>query len=438
MKQKTEALFFILLDTLFLVSLFYLTVYVRDSFSLFEVPEFTFIELQDFSFFIFILLTLLYFEKIYTLKHDFWQESFKIVKSFALGYFMVLGMLAIMKTNLEYSRLFITFYFLFGMFLMPIFHRYTKKILYRFSFFTTKTLLVGIENEVAIFKEELEKNWYLGQKTSQEQYESVIIISKGLETETLNEYISKYLQETKDLFVVPYITDINFAHSNIMEYSNIRYNTIQIENKLLLPKNIWIKEIFDIVTVLLFSPFFLLLHFIIAALIKLDSKGSVFFKQHRLGKNNVDFVCYKYRTMHEDSDAILEEYLQEHPEEVDYYSEYHKYQNDPRITKIGRFLRSSSLDEFAQVINIFKGEMSLVGPRPYMLNEAEKLGKHQEFILKVKPGITGLWQVSGRNELTFRERNELEVWYIKNWSLWADFVIMIKTIKVVLLKVGAR
>ena len=91
-----------------------------------------------------------------------------------------------------------------------------------------------------------------------------------------------------------------------------------------------------------------------------------------------------------------------------------------------------------QIINVLKGEMSFVGPRPYMLNELDKLGSFKEFILKVKPGITGLWQVSGRNNLTFKERNKLEVWYIKNWSLWLDFVILIKTIKVVLLKVGAK
>ena len=136
---------------------------------------------------------------------------------------------------------------------------------------------------------------------------------------------------------------------------------------------------------------------------------------------------------------ILEKYLKENPKEIEYYKTYHKYQNDPRITKIGTFLRATSLDEFPQFFNILRGDMNLIGPRPYMLSEKEKIGKiNEDTILKVKPGITGLWQVSGRNELTFQERINLDKWYIQNWSLWMDFVIFMKTINVVLSKVGAK
>ena len=429
---------FIFIDMSFLVVIFYITLYMRDAMDSFYIPEFNTIVLQDFLFFILIIVSLFHLEKLYAMKYDFWQDSLKIIKSFTLSYFIVLAMLTILQTNLEYSRLFISLYFVLGVLLMPIFRRYTKNFIYSFNIFKTRTLIVGTDEEVALFKKEIEENWYLGQRYVEKNYENVIIISKGLPTNKLNNYISTYIQKTSELFVVPYITDINFAHSNIIEYSNIRYNTIQIQNKLLLPKNIWIKESFDFIVVIGLSPAFLILHIILALLIKLDSKGAVFFKQHRLGRDDNDFICYKYRTMHEDSEHLLQEYLKNNPSEIEYYEKYHKYQNDPRITKIGKFLRASSLDEFAQVINIFKGEMSLVGPRPYMLQEACKLGGNQEFILKVKPGITGLWQVSGRNNLTFKERNELEVWYIKNWSLWADSIILIKTIKVVLGKVGAR
>jgi len=269
-------------------------------------------------------------------------------------------------------------------------------------------------------------------------YDMVIISSKSLELEAMNKKIEKYLDDNDEVYVVPYVTSINFANSNIMEYSNIRYNTIQIQNKLLIRRNIWIKNGVDFFLTMMILPFFVIIHTFIAIAIKLDSKGSVFFKQERLGKNGTTFVCYKYRTMYENSENLLSEYLKKHPEEVEYYYEFHKYKNDPRITKIGKILRTTSLDELAQIINVFKADMSLVGPRPYMLSESEKLAKSKDFILKVKPGITGLWQVSGRNNLTFKERNELEVWYIKNWSLWADFVILIKTIKVVFAKVGAK
>ncbi|NPA60462.1 MAG: exopolysaccharide biosynthesis polyprenyl glycosylphosphotransferase [Epsilonproteobacteria bacterium] len=438
MKKRIQTLITIILDIFFLIGLFYLTSYFRGSLSAEDIPAFSEIRLKHFSFVIVIIVFLLYLEKVYTLKYDFWQESYKVIKVFFIAYLLVLTILALSKANLEYSRLFLTLYFFLGALLMPVFKRYSKKLLYLVDSFKSKVLLVGVESEVERFKKELVDNWYLGMTPVESECDSVIIISKSLEPERLNEHISQHLEESRELFIVPYITDINFAHSSIIEYSNIRYNTILVENRLLLKHNIWIKSFFEYLLTLLILPLFLPIHLLISFLIKLDSKGSIFFKQERMGKDAKAFNCYKYRTMYENSDALLAEYLKKNPDEVSYYEEYHKYKNDPRITKIGKFLRATSLDELAQVINVLKGEMSLIGPRPYMLSESVKLGEHQKFILKVKPGITGLWQVSGRNNLTFKERNELEVWYIKNWSLWSDFVILIKTIKVVFLKVGAK
>lgn len=186
-------------------------------------------------------------------------------------------------------------------------------------------------------------------------------------------------------------------------------------------------------------PFALLIHIFMFTFIKFDSKGPVIFKQKRLGFKGIAFSCYKYRTMYVNGDEILKDYLANNPDEVEYYNVYHKYKNDPRVTRIGRFLRATSLDEFPQFFNILKNDMNLIGPRPYMLNEKNKIGVYNEdILLKVKPGITGLWQVSGRNNITFADRIELDKWYIQNWSLWMDFVIFMKTIKVVLSKVGAK
>lgn len=428
----------IIIDILCLITVFYLTLFIRKNINGFGFPEFNELMLYDFSFVIFIIIGLLYYEKIYNFHFDFWQETLKIIKVFFISFVVVLSVLALTKTNFQYSRIFIILYFTLGVFFVPTIKRLLKKFLYSFEFFKRKVLIVGDEEQVNLFKEEFKKNWYIGQKYVKNDYDSVIIAPKNMTTENLNEEITKYLGTTKELYVIPYMQDINFAHSNIMEYSNIRYNTIQIENKLLIKSNIIIKSIFDKMIILLIFPIFICIHILISMLIRFDSKGKVFFKQHRLGKKNIDFECYKYRTMYENSQDILAKYLIENPEEVEYYDTYHKYKNDPRITKIGRFLRATSLDELAQIINVLKGDMSLVGPRPYMIKESVKLGSNQHLILKVKPGITGLWQVSGRNELTFKERNELEIWYIKNWSLWADFVILIKTVKVVLAKVGAK
>ena len=142
--------------------------------------------------------------------------------------------------------------------------------------------------------------------------------------------------------------------------------------------------------------------------------------------------------MIENSEAVLQEYLTRYPEERMHYKEYHKYRHDPRITKAGSWLRKLSLDELPQILNILKGEMSLIGPRPYMVEEESNLGENAETILHVRPGITGFWQIKGRNDLTFEERMDLDVWYIRNWSLWLDLIIFFKTFEVLLTRKGAR
>ena len=437
-KYLLNSIVLMVVDLLLLVGIFYLAQYVRINIDYTVVPSFKRLLFKDFSFIIFIIFALTYYEKIYTLRYDFWQETHKLLSSLLLAYFIVLALLTLLKTSLDYSRLFISLYFTLAMLIMPVVKRYTKKLLYSIAFFKKKVLIIGDKEQIEVLKKEFTANWYMGMECNETNYDTVVISSKGMDMDEINQNITKYLDMKSSVYVVPYVTGINFANSTIMEYSNIRYNTIQIENKLLNKKNILIKNMFDTLFAFITMPLFLIIHLMISTAIKLNSKGAIFFKQHRLGKDDNDFICYKYRTMYEDSDEILEKYLKENPDEVKYYEKYHKYKNDPRVTKVGKILRATSLDELAQLLNVLKGDMSLVGPRPYMIEESDKLGEKKHFILKAKPGITGLWQVSGRNNLTFKERNELEVWYIKNWSLWADFVILIKTIKVVLEKVGAR
>jgi len=438
MQRYITKLLIAITDIIWLVGLFYITLYVRRYMEPFGLPLLKDFKLSDFSFVIFILFSLMYYEKIYRFRYDFWQDTLKVLKAFGISFLLTLSFLALTKSNLEYSRVFIVLYFAIGIVLVPIAKRYTKKLIFKVKAFNKKVLVVGEDAQIEIFKKEIAQNWYLGQVYSENNYQSVIVVSQGLDIEKFNALITKYLDKHSELFVVPYITNINFMHSNILEYSNIRLNTIQIENKLLIKGNILVKNIFDKLFTLLILPIFLLIHLFVVVAMKLDSKGAVFFRQYRLGKDNKNFQIFKYRTMYENGDELLKQYLENNPDEVKYYEQYHKYKNDPRITKVGKILRATSIDELPQLINVLKNEMSLIGPRPYMLNESQKLDKYKYFILKVKPGVTGLWQVTGRNNLTFKQRNELEVWYIKNWSLWADLVILIKTIKVVLSKLGAK
>ncbi len=175
----------------------------------------------------------------------------------------------------------------------------------------------------------------------------------------------------------------------------------------------------------------------IARKILKEDKGPIFYDQLRIGKNGKNFKLYKFRTMVIDADKILEKYLQENEEARIEFEENKKLKNDPRITKLGNFLRKTSLDEFPQFINVLKGEMSLVGPRPYLLREKEEMSKYYEDIIKCKPGITGLWQVSGRNHTTFDERLQMDIEYLHNEGLKIDVKILKQTVKQVIKQEGA-
>lgn len=188
-----------------------------------------------------------------------------------------------------------------------------------------------------------------------------------------------------------------------------------------------------VVGLLLLAPLFLTL----AILIKLDSPGPIFFRQTRMGREGRCFDVFKFRSMYENAEEKLHDILREDPVRREEYEVFHKLRDDPRITRIGRVLRRSSLDELPQLLNVFRGDLSLVGPRAYMPRELPKMIGLERAVLQNRPGLTGLWQVSGRNELQFQERVYLDVHYTQNCSFWMDAYILIKTIPVVLTGNGA-
>jgi Undecaprenyl-phosphate galactose phosphotransferase WbaP len=189
----------------------------------------------------------------------------------------------------------------------------------------------------------------------------------------------------------------------------------------------------SVVALALLSPVFGLL----ALLIKTGSDGPVFYRQQRMGREGRVFTVLKFRTMYLDAHEKLEEILATDPARREEYERYHKLQDDPRVTSIGRVLRRFSLDELPQVINVLFGEMSLVGPRAYMPGELPKMKGLSRAVLQTPPGITGLWQVSGRNRLSFETRVDLDVHYIQNWSPWLDLYLLVRTFPVVLSGKGA-
>ncbi len=213
---------------------------------------------------------------------------------------------------------------------------------------------------------------------------------------------------------------------------------ISMRSNLARPSNHVIKRATDLLgSAILFVPT-ALIGAVAALLIRLDSPGPVFFIQQRVGRGGKLFPCYKFRTMHLDADQRLEQHLAADPEACEQWGEFKKLKNgDPRVTKVGHYLRRFSLDELPQLLNVVRGEMSLVGPRPYIEHELEGYEDAFRTILLAWPGITGLWQVSGRNELTMAQRVRLDEYYVRNWSLWLDLQIFLRTFGVLARSKGA-
>ena len=207
---------------------------------------------------------------------------------------------------------------------------------------------------------------------------------------------------------------------------------VEIRYNLLDPRALRAKRLLDLTATVLGGVLILPLVLIICALVRLESSGPVFYKAQRLGQNGRLFPCIKFRTMVPDAEDLLRRLLVENAEARREYARYHKLRDDPRVTRMGRLLRKTSLDELPQLWNVLRGEMSLVGPRPYLPRESGDIGVTQSEILRVPPGITGPWQVSGRNDTAFSERVRMDAKYVQNWSVWLDVILLARTVRVLL------
>ncbi|MDM0085565.1 sugar transferase [Variovorax sp. J31P179] len=192
------------------------------------------------------------------------------------------------------------------------------------------------------------------------------------------------------------------------------------------------KRAVDIVGALMFFFLFGPLYLLVAVAVRIEGRGAVHFWQTRLGKDGRAFRFYKFRSMVEDGDALLERHLARDAAARARWQEYQKLDNDPRITRVGRLIRKLSLDELPQFFNVLKGDMSLVGPRPCMVRQRRLYGARWAHYCGMRPGVTGLWQVSGRNRLPYEERVALDARYAAEWSLWLDAKILARTVWVVL------
>ncbi len=215
---------------------------------------------------------------------------------------------------------------------------------------------------------------------------------------------------------------------------------LEMQQQLLLASPKFIKRCMDLAITIVGGVFILPLIALIALLIKLESSGPVFFGDQRIGRGGSRFKVWKFRSMFQNADKMLAAYLEKYPELRAEWEAAQKLKEDPRVTRVGRWLRKTSMDELPQLWNVLMGQMSLVGPRPIPIVEAEVAARYENrfrLYVKVRPGITGLWQVSGRNDTTYEQRVELDTYYVRNWSPWLDIHILARTVLVVLCRKGA-
>lgn len=341
-----------------------------------------------------------------------------------------------------------------------------RRVMRRFGIWGRLVVVLSYKDTGAQTTELLDEEWALGYdpvavfnyrlKHSEDSYQAIS------SEETITEAVDLAHRQGVDtaIFAMPYTrreqlaalvdqASLSFRHvlvipnlSGITNSAVVARNlsgtfAVEIKHNLLDPWALRLKRVFDLVATtigaVLISPILLG----IALLIYLESRGSILYRDRRMGQNGELFSCTKFRTMVPDAETVLHQMLQEDPELRDEYSKYHKLQKDPRITRVGSFLRRTSLDELPQLWDVLRGEMSLVGPRPYLSRESEDIGCARGEILRVPPGVTGPWQVAGRNSKSFDERVEMDSYYVRDWSVWLDVILLVRTVKVVLLSRGA-
>lgn len=242
--------------------------------------------------------------------------------------------------------------------------------------------------------------------------------------------IERYAESFHSVLAIPDLFDLAYFGAATRDLGGVL--GIEVRRQLLLTGPRIAKRAMDLfivgVALLFASPLLLL----IGLAITLDSRGGIFYHQKRLGQDGVRFKAYKFRTMHGDGEKRLAEVLARDPRMRAEYEEFHKLTDDPRVTRVGRFLRKYSLDELPQLLNVFLGDMSLVGPRPYLEREIPEMDQKEAIILRVKPGITGIWQVTERNASTFERRLHMDVEYVRSWSPWLDIYVLARTVPVVI------
>ena len=404
------------------------------------------------------------------LRHYFYRKTFwfvlkEILRTLVI--FAIIEIAVIAFTTWSFSRALWVITWIFILLLVPFSRILTKYLLNKLGYWQRDTWIIGsgnnaIEAYKAIISEQNLGLKIIGFIASEggvragETINGIKVISNDIDwlrgedkktqfivaveshqSEMRNSWLRNFMiQGFRYVSVIPTLrgmpldsTDMSFIFSHEVMIFRVQQNLAKLSSRTL-------KRLFDIIAsiaiIILLSPVLLY----ICRQVKKDG-GPAIYGHERIGKDGKPFKCLKFRSMVTNSKDVLNELLQNDPEAKREWDTTFKLKNDPRITKIGAVLRRTSLDELPQLFNVLKGEMSLVGPRPIITAELERYNEEVDYYLLSKPGMTGLWQVSGRSDVDYETRVYLDAWYVKNWSMWNDIAILFKTVGVVLKKDGA-
>jgi Undecaprenyl-phosphate galactose phosphotransferase WbaP len=415
-----------------------------------------------------IILLVFSVHRLYTDRFRFWETTRRLLKAATMSFVLLAAFVFLSRFYVRYSRVSLVLAWGLSLILFPLLRSTARGYLTKRRLCRENVLILGRAATAGQSARDIRSHPELGYRVvgflgpeedeSRENPEAGHRISGGvddLETVCRNEGVHRIIINALDfprkefaglikrcellaetIEIVP-MTDGLYSMGAEIESREVQ-TIISIKSALLRPGNLVIKEGLSLILALFFcavlAPFLL----IIAAAILFDSRGPVFYSQDRLGKGERLFKIFKFRSMCADAEKQLDSLLEQDPAARTEWKEFQKIRGkDPRVTRVGRFLRKWSLDELPQLFNVLRGDMSLIGPRPYLPRERERIRERGCLIFRIKPGITGLWQVRGRNLLSFDDRLDLDEYYIRNWSLWLDTVILLKTVKALLRREGA-
>jgi len=403
-------------------------------------------------------LFIYFYHKLFSKRMVTTTETIIIVKSNLIASVLSFSILFITKESDEYSRTIILLFFLLSL-LLPLFIYLFKHYFMQYDFLREDVIVIcdkrslrnvhqwferdnafGFDIKKILIIDDMEEQNVLSSiddAMERDSFYGAIVAIDGVLNEKILYYIDHIQEKIYRVIMLPKISSMPLFNAEIISSINHKGLAFFIRNNLLNPVDRLIKKSFDctmsVILMILFAPFLLLIY----AVVYCATGGHPIFKHRRIGKDGKSFNIYKFRTMHINADRRLEELLASSPSLKAQWEAEFKLKNDPRITRVGAFLRKTSLDELPQIINVLQGKMSLVGPRPIIGDEIAKYGEYFEYFKAVKPGITGLWQVSGRNDVDYDQRVQLDVWYVRNWSVGLDIIILIKTFVAVLFKKGS-